>query len=97
MPPVTLATAPDRKRVLCLGHAAHDLTYRVSTIPTRPVKVVAKSMSESGGGMAANAAVAISRLGGLATYWGRVADDPLGNRIYPKTGPRKACMPKALR
>src|SRR5688572_2941657 len=38
-------------------------------------------MTESGGGMAANAAVAISRLGGEATYWGRVADDLLGQRI----------------
>ena len=78
---MTDARLPPRKRVLCLGHAAHDLIYRVTTIPARPVKVVAKSMTESGGGMAANAAVAISRLGGEATYWGRVADDLLGHRI----------------
>lgn len=38
-------------------------------------------MTESGGGMAANAAVAITRLGGHAGYWGRVADDALGHRI----------------
>jgi sulfofructose kinase len=31
--------------------------------------------------MAANAAVAIARLGGAAAYWGRVADDVLGQRI----------------
>jgi sulfofructose kinase len=31
--------------------------------------------------MAANAAVAVARLGGEAEYWGRVADDTLGRRI----------------
>jgi sulfofructose kinase len=70
-----------RARVLCLGHAAHDLIYRVPSIPTQPVKVVATSFSECGGGMAANAAVAVARLGGDVEYWGRVADDTLGRRI----------------
>lgn len=68
-------------RVLCLGHAAHDLIYRVSSIPVQPVKVLATSFSECGGGMAANAAVAIARLNGDAEFWGRVADDALGHRI----------------
>ncbi|MDH5287507.1 MAG: PfkB family carbohydrate kinase [Betaproteobacteria bacterium] len=68
-------------RLLVLGHAAHDLVYRVPVIPSRPVKVVASGLTECGGGMAANAAVAIARLGGKATYWGRVADDALGARI----------------
>lgn len=68
-------------RLLVLGHAAHDLVYRVPAIPTRPVKVVASSLYECGGGMAANAAVAIARLGGDVVYWGRVADDTVGHRI----------------
>jgi len=68
-------------RLLVLGHAAHDFVYRVPAIPARPVKVLATGFSECGGGMAANAAVAIARLGGHATYWGRVADDRLGARI----------------
>jgi sulfofructose kinase len=70
-----------RARVLCLGHAAHDLIYRVPSIPARPLKVLATSFSECGGGMAANAAVAIARLDGDVEYWGRVADDTLGHRI----------------
>jgi sulfofructose kinase len=70
-----------RARVLCLGHAAHDLIYRVPSIPAQPIKVLATAFSECGGGMAANAAVAIARLGGDVEYWGRVADDPLGHRI----------------
>lgn len=68
-------------RLIVLGHAAHDLVYRVPRIPTRPVKVVATAMSECGGGMAANAAVAAARLGGNVSYWGRVADDSIGARI----------------
>lgn len=68
-------------RFLVLGHAAHDLVYRVPAIPRRPVKVVATAMSESGGGMAANASVAIVRLGGHVDFLGRVADDVLGARI----------------
>ena len=68
-------------RILCLGHAAHDLIYRVPAVPARPVKVVATDFRECGGGMAANAAVAVARLGGAAVYWGRVADDALGARI----------------
>lgn len=67
--------------ILCLGHAAHDLIYRVPAIPATPVKVIATALTECGGGMAANAAVAIARLGGSVEYWGRVADDALGARI----------------
>lgn len=67
--------------ILCLGHAAHDLIYRVPEIPATPVKVLATALTECGGGMAANAAVAIARLGGSVEYWGRVADDTLGARI----------------
>lgn len=70
-----------RARVLCLGHAAHDLIYRVRSIPAQPVKVLATGFTECGGGMAANAAVAVARLDGYVEYWGRVADDALGHRI----------------
>jgi sulfofructose kinase len=67
--------------LLILGHAAHDLVYRLPAIPARPVKVLATSFYECGGGMAGNACVAVARLGGRASYWGRVADDALGERI----------------
>ena len=35
-------------RVVCLGHAAHDLIYRVPAIPAKPVKVLATAFSECG-------------------------------------------------
>jgi sulfofructose kinase len=68
-------------RILCLGMSAQDAIYRVPAIPTLPIKILATGFAESGGGMAANASVAIARLGGSAHYWGRVGDDTLGTRI----------------
>ena len=68
-------------RVLCLGMSALDAIYRVPRIPTKPTKVLATGFSECGGGMAANASVAVARLGGGAHYWGRVGADELGARI----------------
>ncbi len=67
--------------VLCLGMSAMDAVYRVPTIPPAPAKVLATGFSECGGGMAANASVAVARLGGAASYWGRVGADALGERI----------------
>jgi sulfofructose kinase len=61
--------------------SALDAIYRVPAIPAVPTKVLATEFAESGGGMAANASVAIARLGGRAAYWGRLGDDALGTRI----------------
>jgi sulfofructose kinase len=67
--------------VLCLGHSAFDTIYQVPEIPAHPTKVLATGYAESGGGMAANASVAVRRLGGCSRYWGRLGDDELGTRI----------------
>lgn len=61
--------------------SALDAVYAVPSIPTAPVKILATAFRESGGGMAANASVAVARLGGQVAYWGRVGADPLGDRI----------------
>lgn len=50
----------------------------VERIPDRPVKVTASGFRESGGGMAANAAVTIAALGGRAALWSRLGDDAAG-------------------
>jgi sulfofructose kinase len=68
-------------RILCLGMSALDAIYQVPAIPSTPTKVLATEFTECGGGMAANASVAVARLGGEACYWGRVGDDALGTRI----------------
>ena len=61
--------------------SALDAIYRVPAIPSTPTKVLASGFTECGGGMAANASVAVARLGGDAHYWGRVGADALGDRI----------------
>jgi sulfofructose kinase len=68
-------------RILCLGMSALDAIYRVPAIPTAPIKMLATGFTECGGGMASNASVAVARLGGQASYWGRVGADALGDRI----------------
>jgi len=52
---------PSAKRIICVGHAALDRIYRIEAFPPEPTKVRALEHVESGGGMAANAAVAIAR------------------------------------
>jgi sulfofructose kinase len=69
------------KRIICVGHAALDRIYRIEAFPPEPTKVRALEHVESGGGMAANAAVAIARLGGRAELWSRTGDDGAGNAI----------------
>src|SRR5262249_28713358 len=72
---------PSAKRIICVGHAALDRIYRIEAFPPEPTKVRAIEHVEVGGGMAANAAVAIARLGGKAELWSRTGDDGAGNAI----------------
>jgi len=69
------------KRVIAVGLAVMDKIFGVPDIPSRPIKIFAKSYSEVGGGPAATGSVAIARLGGAAELWTRVGDDPIGARI----------------
>ena len=52
------------KPIICVGHAALDYVYRIEAFPPEPTKVRSLEHIESGGGMAANAAATIARLGG---------------------------------
>jgi sulfofructose kinase len=72
---------PSARRIICVGHAALDRIYRIDAFPQQPTKVRALEHIEAGGGMAANAAVAISRLGGKAELWSRTGDDGAGTNI----------------
>jgi len=72
---------PSPKRIICVGHAALDRIYRIEAFPPEPTKVRALEHVETGGGMAANASVAIARLGGKAELWSRTGDDAAGNTI----------------
>lgn len=68
-------------RVACIGGAVLDLVYRVEALPGRDGKFPALSHHEGHGGMAANAAVTVRRLGGQATWWGRLGNDETGRRV----------------
>lgn len=62
-------------QVLVVGSAVLDFVYQMETFPTGGAKFKADAMEVVGGGCAANAAVAIARLGGDAQLLARVGDD----------------------
>ena len=67
--------------VTCIGGGVIDLIYDLDVLPGKDGKYNIQAVSESGGGMAANAAVTVSRLGGQSAWCGRVGDDDKGRRI----------------
>ncbi|NND46234.1 MAG: sugar kinase [Woeseiaceae bacterium] len=68
-------------KVLCIGHAVQDFVFSVDTMPAAADKYRASGFETLGGGPAATAAVAVSRLGGAAQLATRVGDDMLANLI----------------
>jgi sulfofructose kinase len=62
-------------KVICVGHSALDRVFTVEAWPQASAKVRAHGFVEVGGGMAANAAVAVARLGGAAHFWGPAGAD----------------------
>jgi len=70
------------KPIICVGHAALDFVYRIEAFPPEPTKVRSLEHIESGGGMAANVAATIARLGGLVELWSRTGADSAGERIH---------------
>lgn len=69
-------------RIICLGGSATiDQIFYVDSVPAPSAKISANEFVITGGGVAANAAVAIQRLGGMATYWGRVGQDSWGDQV----------------
>ncbi|QPH53101.1 PfkB family carbohydrate kinase [Pontivivens ytuae] len=68
-------------QILVAGQAVVDFIFEVDTLPTEPEKYRARGARIVGGGCAANAAVAISRLDGRAHLAARLAEDPVGQLI----------------
>jgi len=67
--------------VLCVGVAVQDLIFGFDQMPVTADKHRARSLHISGGGNAANAAVAISRMGGRALLAARLGDDFIADTI----------------
>jgi sulfofructose kinase len=68
-------------KVICVGHAALDRIFTVDAWIAESAKIAASRYEECGGGMMANAAVAVSRLGGQAVLWGPSGDDAVAHTI----------------
>ncbi len=66
-------------KVICVGHSALDRVFTVEAWPQASAKVRAHAFVEVGGGMAANAAVAVARLGGAAHFWGPAGADSVAD------------------
>lgn len=67
--------------LICLGNSAWDRSYFVDAMPNGEEKIAARGFIEGGGGMAANAACAVARLGGKVQLWSRVGKDSTGKTI----------------
>lgn len=65
-------------RVVCAGIGVLDQVWELPALPTAPGKYIASGLRVVGGGMAANAAVAIATLGGQAAWCGRLGADEAG-------------------
>ncbi len=66
--------------VLCVGHACYDLVFSVPKHLEADEKGQADQLHCCGGGPAANAAIAIARLGLSAGFAGYLGDDVFGER-----------------
>lgn len=66
--------------VLCIGHACYDLVFSIEKHPQSDEKIVADAFVECGGGPAANAAIAVSRLGHKSAFCGYLGNDLYGEK-----------------
>lgn len=69
------------KRIMVAGSAALDFVYQVDALPQRAEKYAAEAVDIVGGGCAANAAVAIARLGGKSQLLARFGNDEVSEIV----------------
>ena len=67
--------------VLCVGMTVADFVFRVRAIPSRAEKYRAQSLETVVGGPAANAAIAVARLGGRAVLVTRLGEDAIADTV----------------
>lgn len=68
-------------KILCVGAAVVDFVFHLDALPRLPEKYGTEEADIVGGGCAANAAVAIARMGGEAVLGARLGDDGIGDMI----------------
>jgi sulfofructose kinase len=67
--------------VLCVGMASYDLLFTVDRPLSEDDKSAASSLTQSGGGPAASASIAVSRLGLTSAFAGYLGTDPFGDHL----------------
>ncbi len=65
--------------VLSVGHACYDLVFALDHHPDADEKTFANEFEQCGGGPAANAAVAVARLGHASAFCGYLGNDVYGD------------------
>lgn len=68
-------------KILCIGHAAYDITIPVNGFPKENTKNRVTERIECGGGPAANAAYLLGKWGMDTTFVGIVGNDQYGKKI----------------
>ena len=68
--------------VLCVGHACYDLTFSVDHHIGKNEKMMSSAFTGCGGGPAANAAFAASRLGIRTAFIGYLGNDFYGDQHF---------------
>lgn len=66
--------------VLCVGMATYDLIFSIDQLPKPDDKITASQFEATGGGPAANAAIAVSRLGLRSAFMGYLGKDHWGDK-----------------
>ncbi len=69
------------KSILVVGLVTVDLIYYLNKLPNKGIKYVSKKQIFSTGGNACNASIAITRLGGSATFLSSIGNDFFGHFI----------------
>ena len=74
-----------KPKILCAGIAVQDIIMRVQNFPAPGTKVSASEFIVTGGGCAANAAVAIARLDGRVAFAGPLggSDETSAIELFP--------------
>ncbi len=67
--------------ILCVGAAVVDFVFHLDALPDRAEKYGTDKADFVGGGCAANASVAVARLGGQAVLGARLGEDGIGDMI----------------
>lgn len=68
-----------KRRIICVGSIVQDEVYHMEQLPSAGIKMDSLRVEDRFGGPAATAAVAIAKLGGVASFWGRVGKDATGD------------------